>query len=253
VGAREQIYDLTNSVGDRLLQGVNRVIGRQSELPLQPFYEPADFPWVAPLEANWKAIRAELDAVLAHRASLPNFQDISVDQYQLTDDDRWKTFFFYGYGFRSDANCDRCPETTRLIEAIPGMETAMFSILASGKHIPPHDGPYKGVLRYHLGLAVPDVPLEQLGIRVGTERRAWHEGESLVFDDTYEHEVWNQTDETRVVLFVDVVRPLRQPMRSINSGIIKAIGWSPFIQDAKRRHQAWEEQFTRETGTSETS
>src|SRR3954453_339648 len=119
VGVREQVYDLTNSVGDRLLQGVNRVIGRQSELPLQPFYEPADFPWVAPLEANWKAIRAELDAVLAHRASLPNFQDISVDQYQLTDDDRWKTFFFCGYGFRSDANCGRCPETTRLIEAIP--------------------------------------------------------------------------------------------------------------------------------------
>jgi beta-hydroxylase len=88
---------------------------------------------------------------------------------------------------------------------------------------------------------------------VGPETRGWREGESLVFDDTYEHEAWNDTDETRVVLFVDVIRPLRQPMRSINAGMIKAIGYSPFIQDAKRRHQAWEEQFTRETGTSETS
>jgi beta-hydroxylase len=244
----ERVYDLTNSVGDRVLQGVNRVIGQQSELPLQPFYEPSQFPWVAPLEASWTAIRAELDAVLAHREALPNFQDISTDQYQLTDDDRWKTFFFYGYGFRSDANCARCPETTRLIEAVPGMETAMFSILAPGKRIPPHDGPYKGVLRYHLGLAVPDGPVDRVGIRVGDETRGWSEGGSLVFDDTYEHAAWNDTEQTRVVLFLDVVRPLRQPMRTINAGIIKAIGWSPFIQDAKRRHRAWEERFARETG-----
>ena len=247
VGVREQVYDVTNSVGDKLLKRVNRAIGRQSELPLQAFYDPTDFSWVAPLEANWKAVRAELDAVVAHRSALPNFQDISVDQYQLTDDDRWKTYFFYGYGFRSDANCARCPETTRLIEAIPGMETAMFSILAPGKRIPPHDGPYKGVLRYHLGLIVPEAPVEQCGIRVGPETRGWREGESLVFDDTYQHEAWNETDSTRVVLFLDVVRPLREPMRSINAAMIKAIGYSPFIQDAKRRHREWEARFERET------
>jgi beta-hydroxylase len=124
----------------------------------------------------------------------------------------------------------------------------MFSILAPGKRIPPHDGPYKGVLRYHLGLAVPDGPVDRVGIRVGDETRGWSEGGSLVFDDTYEHAAWNDTEQTRVVLFLDVVRPLRQPMRTINAGIIKAIGWSPFIQDAKRRHRAWEERFARETG-----
>ena len=157
--------------------------------------------------------------MLAHRDALPNFQDISVDQYQLTDDDRWKTFFFYGYGFRSDANCARCPETTRLIEAIPGMETAMFSILAPGKHIPPHDGPYKGVLRYHLGLIGARGPGGAAAASGWVpRRRGWREGESLVFDDTYEHEVWNETDETRVVLFLDVVRPLRQPMRVVERG-----------------------------------
>jgi beta-hydroxylase len=244
----DRVVDVSNALGDRALKGVNRAIARQSELPLRPFYDPADFRWVAPLEAGWKVIRAELDALLAHRRALPNFQDISTDQAQLTDDDRWKTYFFYGYGFRSDANCARCPETTRLIEAVPGMETAMFSILAPGKHIPPHDGPYRGVLRYHLGLMVPDAPVERVGIRVGAETRGWREGASLVFDDTYEHEVWNDTDETRVVLFLDVVRPLRQPMRTLNAAIIKAIGWSPFIQDAKRRHRAWEEQYARDVG-----
>ena len=75
--------------------------------------------------------------MLAYRDALPNFQDISTDQYNLTDDDRWKTYFLWGYGFQSEANCARCPETTRLVESIPGMETAMFSILAPQKRIPP--------------------------------------------------------------------------------------------------------------------
>jgi beta-hydroxylase len=246
--AWERAVELTNRVGDRALKLVNRAIARQSKIPVQRFYRPSDFAWVAPLEANWKAIRAELDALLVHRDALPNFQDISTDQYTLTDDDRWKTYFFYGYGFRSDANCARCPETTRLIEAIPGMETAMFSILAPRKRIPPHTGPYKGVLRYHLGLVVPDAPVEQVGIRVGGETAGWSEGTSLVFDDSYEHEAWNDTDETRVVLFLDVVRPLRDPMRTVNAAVIKAIGWSPFIQDAKRRHRDWERRYAERYG-----
>ena len=78
----------TNWFGDRFLRVVNRLIARASVLPEQPFYDPADFAWVAPIEANWKAIRAELDDVLSHRDALPNFQDISTDQYHLTDDDR---------------------------------------------------------------------------------------------------------------------------------------------------------------------
>jgi ornithine lipid ester-linked acyl 2-hydroxylase len=238
----DRVVGASNWLGDRLLRVVNRLIARASVLPEQPFYDPADFAWVAPLEANWKAIRAELDDVLAHRDALPNFQDISTDQYHLTDDDRWKTYFFYGYGFRSDANCARCPETTRLVESIPGMTTAMFSILSPGKRIPPHDGPYKGVLRYHLGLIVPE-PEEQVGISVGGEVAHWREGGSLVFDDTFEHAAWNDTDGTRVVLFVDVIRELREPMRTANRLLIKAIGYSPFIQDAKRRHEAWERRF----------
>ena len=87
-------------------------------------------------------------------ADLPNFQDISTDQASLTDDDRWKTYFFYGYGFKSEPNCARCPETTRLVEQIPGMETAIYTILTAGKRLPPHTGPYKRDQRYHLGMLV---------------------------------------------------------------------------------------------------
>jgi ornithine lipid ester-linked acyl 2-hydroxylase len=237
----------SNKVGDHILRVINRMLARYSVLPEQPFYDPAQFPWVAELEANWKTIRRELDDVLTYHDDLPNFQDISTDQLHLTDDDRWKTYFFYGYGFRSDANCARCPETTRLIERVPGMETAMFSILAPGKHIPPHDGPYKGVLRYHLGLLVPEDE-EKLSISVGGEIAHWHEGASLVFDDTFEHAVWNDTDSTRVVLFLDVVRELREPMRTFNRIVIKVIGYSPFIQDARKRQEAWEQRFERVRG-----
>ncbi len=122
------------------------------------------------------------------------------------------------------------------------MTTAMFSILSPRKHILDHRGPYKGVLRYHLGLIVP-AAAEQCRIRVGDDVRHWREGESLVFDDTFNHEVWNDTDETRVVLFVDVLRPLPSPWSQLNKLIVKAIGYSPFVLDAKRNQEAWEKRF----------
>src|SRR5260221_13721944 len=118
----------------------------------------------------------------------------------------------------------------------------MSSSRAGDARRPPPNGRYKGVLRYHLGLKIPASD-DRCGIRVGGEVARWEEGRSLVFDDTFEHEAWNDTDQTRVVLFVDVVRPLRQPVKAINLFVIKAIGYSPFIQDARRRHEEWERRF----------
>ena len=244
----DRVVTVSTRLGDRLLRVIDRLIARYSLIPNQPFFDPDEFPWVGEIEADWKAIRAELDDVLTYQEALPNFQDISTDQLSLTTDDRWKTYFFYGYGFKSEPNCARCPDTARIVERIPGMQTAMFSILAPGKHLPPHTGPYKGVLRYHLGLAIPASD-ERVGIKVGGQVAHWEEGRSLVFDDTFEHEAWNDTAQTRVVLFVDVVRPLRQPVKAINAFIIKAIGFSPFIQDARRRHEDWERRFERLRGT----
>ena len=159
-----------------------------------------------------------------------------------TQDDRWKTYFFRAYGFQVDAHLDRCPETAKALDEIPGLTTAMFSILAPGKHIPPHVGPYKGVLRYHLALKVPE-PADRCGITVHGVTQHWEEGKSLVFDDVWEHSAWNETDDTRVVMFVDFIRPMRAPASWINTIILKAIQYSPFIQDAKARHHAWEKRF----------
>src|SRR5581483_6553925 len=100
--------------------------------------------------------------------------------------------FFCAYGVRVDENCRRCPETTRILKTIPGMQTAFFSILQPDMHIDPHSGPYGGVLRFHLALKVPE-PRTACRIRVGGDIRSWEEGKSLVFDDTYEHEAWNES------------------------------------------------------------
>ena len=238
----ERTVETTIAVGERVLAPVERWIGRRSLVGDATFFPLERFPWVGHIEDNWTTIREELEHVLEDHAALPNFQDISKDQIEITDDDRWKTFFLYGFGFRSDANCARCPETARLVAAVPGMRTAMFSILAPRKHIPEHNGPYKGLIRYHLGLQVPR-DADNCRIRVGDSYAIWSEGKSLIFDDTYEHEVWNDTDEIRAVLFLDVVRPLRFPLNVLNAVVLKAIAVSPFVQDAKRRHLEWERDF----------
>jgi len=219
--------------GRRLLKKVDAVIEKNSLVPNSAFFDPATFAWVPAFEANWKTIRAELDVVMRGHQQLPNLQDISEDQKHITQDSLWKIFYLYGYGCRSDENCARCPETAKLIEAIPGMRTAFFSILSPGKHINAHRGPYKGVIRYHLGLMVPE-PREQCRIRVGESFGAWEEGKSLMFDDTHSHEVWNETDGIRVVLFMDIDRPMRLAGRVMNRIAFNLIKLSPLVQRAHR-------------------
>jgi ornithine lipid ester-linked acyl 2-hydroxylase len=225
-----------------MLAPIERFIGKRSLVGDATFFLLERFPWVSHIEENWTVIREEVEELLAEQAELPNFQDISKDQIEITDDDRWKTFFLYGYGFEAKLGVQMCPRTAALMREIPGMTTAMISILSPRKHILDHRGPYKGVLRYHLGLVVPH-DAEACRIRVGEDIRHWEEGKSLVFDDTFNHEVWNDTDETRVVLFVDVLRPLPFPESAINRAIIKAISYSPFVLDAKRNQEAWERRY----------
>lgn len=229
---------LSVAVGSKLVRRIEKLIVSQSLVGEHEFFDPKEFFWTVELENNWRTIRSELEEVLKERERLPNFQDISTDQRSLTRDNRWKTFFLYGYGYKAEENCRRCPETTRLVERVPGMQTAFFSILAPGKHIPSHRGPYKGVLRYHLGLIVPQ-PEQSCRIRVGQTYAHWQQGVSLLFDDTYKHEVWNDTDGLRAVLFMDVLRPLRPGAAALNKIVLSLIRWSPFIQQAKRNQDKW--------------
>lgn len=226
-------------------RAVERLNRWASKVATTPFLSQAEFAWVAKVEAAADQIRAELHAVQSSE-QIPNFQDISRDQVYLTSDDRWKTFFLAGYGIANDHNRALCPATAAVLDDIPGMQSAMFSILAPGKEIPLHRGPYNGVLRYHLGLEIPDDG-ETSGITVGGETRHWRIGESLIFDDTYDHEAWNHSEQQRVVLFVDFVRPLRTPVAQLNHLALAAIRRSRFVKEALgnlERHQQDQESNT---------
>ncbi len=198
------------------------------------FFEPESFPWVPAVEAEWLAVRKELEAVMARREEIPNFQDISEDQKVLTEGEQWKTFWLYAYGDKAEENCARCPETVRILQKIPGMKSAMFSILAPHKHIPEHRGMYKGVLRYHLGLIVPG-PEGSCRIRVGNDVRSWKEGKSMIFDDSHPHEVWSDCDSSRVVLFVDFLRPVFFPASLLNRAIVWMISRTSSITEPMDR------------------
>ncbi len=205
-------------------------------------YENAIFPWAADIEREWHVIRRELDALLTRKDDLPSFQDIAADVAPISKDRGWKTFLLMGYGLKSDQNIALCPETWRVLQKIPGLKTAMFSIFEPGKHLPPHRGFYNGVLRFHLGLIVPE-PRNQIAIRVGDRICHWEEGRGLIFDDAYEHEAWNRTDKTRVILFVDFVRPLRFPANIFNWIILNVALFTPYIQEGYENHRRWERSF----------
>lgn len=224
--------------GEKLLRKLEQQIGKASLVGDRTFFDTENFDWVTEVENNWLKIRQELDLLLQNLEQLPNFQDISEDQYSITKDNLWKTYFLYAYGIKVEENCLKCPETTKIIETIPGMKTAFFSILLPHKHIPEHCGPYKGVIRYHLALKVPEQQ-DKCAIKVGNDIRHWSEGKSLIFDDTFPHEAWNQTDEIRVVLFLDFVRPMRLPWSIINQSLIQLIAWSPLVQKGKKNLEKW--------------
>jgi ornithine lipid ester-linked acyl 2-hydroxylase len=213
----------------RLVEGI--MFFRDGE---KTFFAPESFPWVPEVEAEWPVIRKELEAVMARREDIPNFQDISEAQKVLTEGEQWKTFWFCAYGENAKGNCARCPETMRVLKKIPGMTSAMFSILSPRKHIPEHRGMYKGVLRYHLGLIIPG-PEGSCRIRVGDEVGTWREGKSLIFDDSHPHEVWNDCDSYRVVLFVDFLRPVFFPASLLNRMIIWMISRTSSITEPMDR------------------
>jgi ornithine lipid ester-linked acyl 2-hydroxylase len=218
------------------------LVRRFSSVGRHQFFDRSQFAWIPPIEARWTEIRDEVRALLRERERIPNFENIAPGNTPgALRDGKWRSYWLYAYGRKTGDNCRCCPETTRLIDTIPRMKTAFFSILAPGKHIPEHTGPYAGVLRYHLGLIVPRQK-EACRIRVGSDVAHWEAGRSLVFDDTYPHEVWNDTDEERVVLFVDFARPLPFPLSVLNEAVIRLASRSAFVQDIVENVDEWNRQ-----------
>jgi len=184
-------------------------------LPAIPFYERASFPWLGRLEAATPTIRGELSALLD--AGMPGFAPYiayppgtPVNQWaELNHSRLWSSLWLWRDGVRQDGAIARCPRTAAVLETLPLADqpgfapTVVFSALAPRTRIPPHTGSTNARLLVHLPLVLPG----PAGFRVGNETRQWRLGEAWVFDDTIEHEAWNDADDVRVILILDVWNP----------------------------------------------
>jgi len=203
-------------------------------LPTTPFFARELFAWYAELERNTAVIREELTAVLGREEGIEPFLKLpSADvmpQYLeggAQGAPAWDAFFFYRHGTRYDENCARCPRTTAIIEALPLARIRVhapeicFSVLAPGTHILPHHGVTNARVVTHLPLILPD----DCALRVGGEEHVWREGHCITFDDTFEHEAWNRSTQTRVVLILDSWNPhLTAVECAAVTGTVEAIG-----------------------------
>ncbi|WP_308461476.1 aspartyl/asparaginyl beta-hydroxylase domain-containing protein [Sphingomonas citricola] len=224
-------------VGKHLRGIFDRLIAGSSLVPNDPVLDVRDFAWTQGLRDHWQAIRAEATAVALVGNAAPSLATISPDHRSIAEVNKWRSFFLWGYGYPIHDNLARCPRTKQVIEAIPGLNSAFFSILAPGTHIPAHRGVSKGLITCHLGLIVPrdgDVRM-----RVDDRVVRWSEGQTLVFDDTYDHEVWNDTESTRVVLLIQFERPLRQPGKWFADLFLGFVKRSAFVQEARDNVAKW--------------
>jgi len=231
---------LLKRIGKGSFRRLDRVMAKASLLPDVPVFDPDDFRWVKELEAGTPRVKAELATLLEHREQLPGLHELQPDQAGVAGDGLWKAFVLWGYKHRSEWGCARCPETAALLARIPDLESAWFSILAPGKHIPRHAGVTYGVVRCHLGLQVPAPEAGRCEMQVAGEPLHWQEGRCVLFDDSRKHEVWNDTQEERVVLILDVRRPMRRAGRVAYGLLSTLLRASPFVRDARRNQAAWE-------------
>ena len=244
---RKRMSGLALECSRKAISSFNRFCARYSKVGDREVFDYRDFPWPAAIEADWRKVRAEVDAILPYMAHMQNLHDV-LPNYQtqvlpnyLTQGEGWKTYFFYGYGLKAPKNCRRCPETVKLLKRIPGMKTAFFSILPAYACARASRPLQRGAAAASCG--AHSRTRRKCGIRVGTHTRTWDEGKALVFDDTVRHEVWNHTDGVRVVLFVDVVRPMRFPANLVNAAVICLIALSPFMLGNAGSYLRWERRF----------
>lgn len=195
------------------------------------FFDRADFPWLDPLEAASNDIRDEFLAILAAEEGFTPYitypDDIPHNNFaELNNSPRWSAFHLYKLGQLIEENAAKCPKTMRLLEGVPKPDqpgrtpAAMFSLLKPKTRIPPHNGVTNVRLVTHLPLIIP----EDCGFRVGNDTREWIPGKAWVFDDTIEHEAWNNSDKLRVVLIFDIWHPqLTPPERALITALTQGI------------------------------
>ncbi len=168
------------------------------------------FPQASAFANSWAPIRDEAMMIARGLSSVPRFHELMQAQEPISANDGhdWRVFVLRAYGHDVRQNLDRCPATAALIQSCPSVLSASFSFLAPGKYIPPHRGPFRGVIRFHLGLSMPlgDDGRPGAILWVDGEEYRLADGDTLLWDDTFPHKVLNSTDQVRVALLLDVWR-----------------------------------------------
>lgn len=219
-------YRISSAVGKSLIKTIEWFIALFVKDP--PLLDNKKFDWVPLVEEKHLLIKAEYEGVNQPELT-PDISEISVEQQKVVEQTRWKFFPMYIYGNPIQKNLDLCPETAKVLQNIPNLTTAFFSILQPGTFIKEHRGAYKGYLRFHLGVDIPE-EYDKCGIKILENTYHWSNGKGIIFDDTFLHEAWNNSSQNRVVLYVDFIRPMPQPFVFISQWLTRLISASPYIQ-----------------------
>lgn len=177
-----------------------------SRVKSRPIMDRRGFPELDLFQANWRTIRDEALALSGdgHIRASAKADDASFASFFRQG---WTRFRLTWYGEPLPSAAQLCPKTVALVQSVPSVKAAMFTVLAPNSRLNPHRDPFAGSLRYHLGLVTPNS--RDCAIFVDGEEHAWGDGKDMVFDETYVHWVENKTDQPRVIFFADVERPLK--------------------------------------------
>lgn len=185
------------------------------------------FPQYKMVEEHISLLQSDLDGLLARQDQIPRLHQLDDRNNKISFDEGpgWRTCYIKAFNGWFPGNCSRCPETTRLFSKMDNVVTVMFSIMEPGNKIPPHTGKFKGVLRYQLPLMVP--VNGNCAITVGGITKSYQKGQSILFDDTIEHSVVNDSQQLRAVLFLDIEKRTNFLVRAIDRLFMKLVVISP--------------------------
>lgn len=177
-----------------------------SGVPNKPYLSLDLFPDLKLFQDHWQDIRVEAEQLFnaGHIKISDKYNDAGFNSFFKSG---WKRFYLKWYDASLPSAAALCPVTSALVAKVPSVKAAMFTALPPGSRLPRHRDPYGGSLRYHLGLVTPNSP--DCYIDVDGQTYYWRDGQAVVFDETFIHLAENKTDVNRIILFIDVARPMR--------------------------------------------
>jgi beta-hydroxylase len=249
VSDKKRMSRITGGLGGLFARAENAGMFERAPAFIHDYH--ADYPGLAALEASYADVRAECEALVKMRQRLVDVESLA-GKYTTGGIHAiaWKALMLKSHRF-IDENCALAPRTAELLRGIPGLYTAFFSVLEADQYITPHWGYWKGFLRYHLGVLVPNNNADRscwLRVNPNAQDNAkhdpalvdrgetyyWREGEGVMFDDTYLHDAKNGSDQVRVILWLDLKRKMPPYLSALNAMLLEIAHRAPSIAAVRK-------------------